>query len=339
MIKPPEIDNESIRERLESEYELRVAQISFLPLGADLNTALYQVVADDERRYFLKLRRGDFHEAAATIPKFLSDVGLKPVIPPLTTEAGNLWSNLGRFKLVLYPFVAGYNGFQIELSDKHWVEFGRALKSFHSTAVPPALTYGIPRETYSSKWRKIVKSFLVRIDRETSREPVAAQLAAFLKTKLDETLSLVRRTEGLALSLQAQDPSFILCHGDIHAGNLLIDECDGLHIVDWDTLIFAPKERDLMFVGAGLGGGGRTPGEETELFYRGYGQTDMNPTLLTYYRLERIVEDIAVICQQLFLSEGGGQDRKQALEFLQSNYLPGGTLEIARQSDMAWSDA
>jgi thiamine kinase-like enzyme len=42
-----------------------------------------------------------------------------------------------------------------------------------------------------------------------------------------------------------------LCHSDIHAANLLISNGD-FFIVDWDTLIMAPKERELMFIGAGI---------------------------------------------------------------------------------------
>jgi spectinomycin phosphotransferase len=107
-------------------------------------------------------------------------------------------------------------------------------------------------------------------------------------------------------------------------------------MVDWDTLIFSPKERDLMFIGGGLGDSGYTPQEEETLFYQGYGQTQINPTALAYYRYERIVEDIAVYCEQIFVSDKGGKDRKQSLEDLKSNYLPDSTIEVARHSDRAF---
>jgi len=163
-------------------------------------------------------------------------------------------------------------------------------------------------------------------------------MAAFLKTKRDETLELVKQTEQLALALNAQPPEFILCHADIHAWNLLIDVNDALYMVDWDTLIFAPKERDLMFVGGGLGGNGHTPQEEEILFYQGYGQTQINQIAMAYYRYERIIEDIAVYCEQIFLSDNGGEDREQSLENLKSNFLPNGTIEIACQYDKILRD-
>ena len=240
MLEKPNLKDEKIVTCLQNEYGLTIVQIAFLPLGADLNTALYRVVANDEKPYFCKLRRGNFDEAAVAVPKFLGDLGIKQVIPPLTTQTGNLRANLGPFKMSLYPFIEGHNGFEVNLSDQHWVEFGNALKSFHIAAIPPSITHSTRRETYSPKWREIVKSFLARIDGETFKEPIALELAAFLKTKRDETLSLVGRAERLALALQAQDPKFIFCHADIHAGNLLIGNNDELFMVDWDTLIFAP---------------------------------------------------------------------------------------------------
>ena len=39
----------------------------------------------------------------------------------------------------------------------------------------------------------------------------------------------------------------------VHAGNVLLGDNDKLAIVDWDNPIMAPKERDLMFVGGGIG--------------------------------------------------------------------------------------
>ena len=84
-------------------------------------------------------------------------------------------------------------------------------------------------------------------------------------------------SERLARVLQARSPEFTLCHSDVHAGNLLIGADDAFYIVDWDSPILAPKERDLMFIGGGLMGAWRAPREEEALFYRGYGATRIDP--------------------------------------------------------------
>jgi spectinomycin phosphotransferase len=333
MLEKPDLQDDQIAACVQHEYGLRVVQVAFLPLGADRNTAVYRVVADDETPYFLKLRSGVFDETSVALPKFLRDQGIAQIIAPLATETGRLWGNLGAFKTILYPFVQGHNGREVGLSDGHWVEFGRALKRIHTAAAPPPLGGRIQPETYSPQWREIVKTFLKRVEDDRFTEPTAVKLAAFLRAKRDDTADLVGRAERLARALQTRSPAFVLCHSDVHASNVLIGPDDAFYIVDWDNPILAPKERDLMFIGGGQGFIGHTPQDEEALFYRGYGEARIDPMALAYYRYERIVEDIAVYCEQLFLTDEGGDDRERSLQYLASNFLPLGTIEMAYSSD------
>jgi spectinomycin phosphotransferase len=338
MLEQPDLQDEKIIACLQDAYGLLVVQLAFLPLGADPNTAVYRVVAADEAPYFVKLRRGSFDATAVTLPEFLSDQGIVQIIAPLATKTKQLWAYLDAFKLILYPFVEGHNGFEVALSDRHWGDLGTALKRIHTAVVPPALIRRIQHETYSPQWREIVKTFLERVEHDTFADPIAAKLAAFLKARRDEILDLVGRAERLAQALQARSPEFVLCHSDIHAGNILIDANGALYIVDWDNPILAPKERDLMFIGGAQGFAGHTAQEEETLFYRGYGQTQIEPIALAYYRYERIIQDIAVFCEQLFLTNEGGEDREQSLRYLTSNFLPNNTIEIAYTSDKTRSN-
>ncbi len=332
MLEKPNLQDEKVITCLREEYGLRVTQIAFLPIGADLNTAVYRAVAEDETPYFVKLRSGVFDEITVALPKFLSDQGTAQIIAPLATTHGQLWANLGADKLLLYPFVDGRDGYAVDLSEHHWIDLGKALKRIHTMILPPAMVNQIQRETYTPQWRESVKTFLARHD-DASDDPVAVETSTFLKIKRNEILDLVERTERLARALQVRASEFVLCHSDIHAGNILIDGDDALYIVDWDDPILAPKERDLMYVGGGQGFTGHTAQEEETLFYRGYGQTQIDPIALAYYRYERIIEDIAVECAQVFSTNAGGADREQALRWLTSNFMPNNVIEIAYQSD------
>jgi spectinomycin phosphotransferase len=333
MLEKPDLQDEKISACLQDEYGFLDTQVAFLPLGADPNTAVYRAVAKDETPYFVKLRRGDLDETSVALPKFLSDQGIEHIIPPLATRAGQLWASLDAFNLILYPFVEGQNAYKVDLSDRHWSELGAALKRIHTAVLPPALASCIPPEAYSPQWREIVKTFVERVENDAYDDPVAGELAAFLKARRNETLDLVGRAERLALALQARSPEFVLCHSDIHAGNILIDADQALYIVDWDNPILAFKERDLMSVGGGLMGAWRTPQEEETLFYQGYGPTPIDPAALAYYRYERIIQDIAIYCEQIFLTNEGGEDREQALRYLISNFLPNNTIELAYRSE------
>ena len=332
MFEKPTIPDELIAACLRTEYNLPAASIDFLPLGADQNTAVYRVTTPAQS-YFLKLRRGLFDEIAVALPKYLFDQGITQIIPPLPTASGSLWGSLQGYKTILAPFVIGHNGYEVRLSDHHWLALGQALKRIHAAPVLPSYAAQIPRETYSPCCRKTVRTFLQRVEVEQFTDPVAAQTAALLQANRPVIEMLLLRAETLALRLSACPAEWAICHADLHAGNLLVGSDDSLYLVDWDTLMLAPKEHDLMFIGAGLLGDWYTPAEESERFYPAYGPTRLNQVALAYYRYERILQDIAAFCEQLLLTAAGGEDREQSLYYLESNFKPNATIAIACQAD------
>jgi spectinomycin phosphotransferase len=332
MLEKPDLPDEKLIACLRGDYGLSVAHISFLPLGNDVNTAVYRVVADDGTPYFVKLRSGAFDEATVAIPHFLRECGVRQIIAPIETRARRLWTRVDAFAVIVSPFVQGHNGFAAPLSACHWNQLGAALKGLHTAVIPPSLGGRIPRERYAPHWRDRVRMFQARIADTVFPEPTAAKLAAFLHSRRDEIAVLVERAEALGGALQPRSLDQVLCHADIHAANVLIDEADALYIVDWDTMIFAPKERDLMFIGGGVGGTWNSAQEEA-LFYRGYGPTDIDVMALAYYRYERIVEDIAEFCGRLLLTDEGGADRERALQKFPNQFLPNNVVAIAYATD------
>lgn len=333
MLTKPTIPDETIIRCLKNAYGLDIEKILFLPIGADFNTAVYRATTHNERDYFLKLRRGEWIDTTVTVPKYFAELGIKQVIPPFLTKNGHLWTDLELFRVILYPYIDGYNGIETPLSDQQQIEFGQTMKKIHTVAIPQEMAVNIPRETFPSKWRETVKIFLKRIEHETFEEPIAAKLAQFLKSKKHEISNLINRAEDLLLSLQNQPIEYVLCHADIHEWNLLINKNGQLYIVDWDTILFAPKERDLMFIGSGIGAKKRNPAEEEMLFYQGYGQTNINQSAISFYRFERVIQDIGEYCEHIFLSNADKEDRAQSFEYLQSNFIPGGTIERAYHGD------
>ena len=164
MLEKPDLQDQLIIARLQDEYGLQVNGLAFLPLGADVNTAVYRAVADGGTVYFLKLRKGDFDEITVALPQFLKFQGLRSIIAPLETRAGQLWASLGAYKMILYPFIVGQNGYEVALSDRQWLDFGAALKGIHTAHLPPALARLIPHETYSPRWRDMVKTFQAQVE-------------------------------------------------------------------------------------------------------------------------------------------------------------------------------
>lgn len=329
MLERPEIEDARLVAGLREGYGLTAVQIDFLPLGADVHTAVFRVLAGDGTPYFYKLRKGAFDETSVVLAKFLYDQGITQIIPPLVGQSGQLWETLDAYKTILYPFVDGQNGYEAALSVAQWEALGCALKRIHTAVVPAALTSRIRRETYGSQFRQSVRRFMAQVEDGVTGDAIARELAAFLKARRGVVLDLVAQAERLAEMLLARPLAMVVCHSDLHAGNILLGCRGDVYLVDWDEPILAPKERDLMYVGGGLMASGLAPYEEERLFYRGYGETEVQATAVTYYRMERIIQDIDAYCRELLLTDAGGEDRAQSLVYLQSNFLPGQTIDIA----------
>jgi hypothetical protein len=54
---------------------------------------------------------------------------------------------------------------------------------------------------------------------------------------------------------------------------------------------------------------------------------------LSYYRYERIIQNIAVKCEQIFSFSVDCENRQQAFKWMKSNFLPGSVIENARTTD------
>ena len=298
-----------------------------------MNTAVYRVVTREQTVYFLKCRQGNFDETAVTLSRFLNQLGIPPIISPLPTTTGQLWGVIGSFRMILYPFIKGLNGYETDLLPAHWTALAQALQKIHAVTLPDSLRRQLRQETYSPHWREMVSTFLTGIQSEYYEDVVAARFAALLHDKRHIIGDLIARAQRLADTLKNHPPELVVCHSDLHAGNILLAASGDLYVVDWDEPILAPKERDLMYIGGGLMASGLTPPEEETLFYPAYGHTVINGMALAYYRYERIIQDIAAYCEQLLLTAAGGDDREQSFQYARSNFLPDHTIDIAYQTD------
>jgi len=333
LLEKPNIPDDLIIDRLQKDYALRVTELTFLPLGADMGTAVYRVVSDGTT-YFLKLRR-NFDVIIVRVPLLLKSQGIQEIIAPIETKSGQGWLDFGEYTMILYPFIDGRNGFEMELSDDHRRSLGAALRAIHSAQIPSELKRLIPQELFAPQWRQRMEFFQAEVETKTFVEPTARKLTEFIKSRHSEITHLIQRAKQLALELQSKPLQFVLCHTDIHGGNILLCRDQQLlvptqkiYIVDWDNPLLAPKERDLMFIGGGIDEVWKTEREET-IFYEGYGNTDVNLVALAYYRYERIIQDMVAFCEQLLLSDEGGTDREQAYRWFTSNFEPSQTIAIA----------
>jgi spectinomycin phosphotransferase len=325
-------DNILLIDCLNTNYGIVATTLILLPLGADMNASVYKAEACNGQSYFVKLKRGHHSDISVTLLGLLQASGIQQIIPPIKTSDGKLTQHVNDFTLTVYPFVNGQNGFCYHLTDDQWVVLGKALKQVHDLDLTPSIKDRIRKESYSPQWREAIRSLYSHIEKDLDVDETALKLRAFMKEHKAIIHRLVIRAESFSQMIQEQSPEFVLCHSDIHGGNVLIDESGAIYIVDWDEPIMAPKERDLMFIGGGVANVWNNPREE-EFFYKGYGNTNINRVLLAYYRHERIVQDIAEYGQALLLTSGGGEDRLEMYKHFMDMFEANGVVDIAFKTD------
>ncbi len=332
MLVAPDVKEPTIIAFLESEYAVVAESVTFLPVGADVDSAAYRVATTDGNRFFLKLRSGSFRHASVTVPHHLASRGARWLIAPLPTRSAALSTGIARFTAVLYPFVDGSPGWNINLSPEQWAQLGAGLRALHDAEIPPRLLDGVPRESYSPVWRDDLERRLAHLPECGAGDPIARSLVQLIEQHRPTVEHLLERAESLASVLSGRSTVRTTCHGDIHAGNILVDSDGRVCVVDWDTMIIAPKERDLMFIGGGVGGTWNTQGE-IDRFMDGYGSVEIDAIALVYYRYERIVEDIAVVCSAVFDTHAARSDRAVMVRQIAEQFSPGNVVEIARRTD------
>ncbi len=332
MIEQLPLSPQRIIDCLNTDYSIAIATLTFLPLGADMNASVYKAHTQDGLSFFVKLKRGHHHDISVTLLSLLHSSGIQQIIPPIKTIHGRPTQHIDDFTLIVYPFVEGQNGFCYNLTDDQWVTLGKVLRQIHEFDVPPSIKDRIRREAYSSKRREAVRLLYAHIDGNPTGDETALKLQTFMRDHRLAIHRLVDRAEQLSQKIREQAPEFVLCHADIHGGNVLIDANGAIYIVDWDEPIMAPKERDLMFIGGGVANIWNNPHEE-KFFYQGYGKTKIDRAILAYYRHERIVEDINEFGQALLMTTTGGDNRQEMYKQFIGMFEPRGVVDIAFKTD------
>lgn len=314
MLEKPALPDEAILSCLQAAFGVRADSLEFLPVGNDATAWAYRVRATGTS-YFLKVKSGKLKEAALTIPRYLHDQGLGQVVAPLPAFSGLLYHPLESFSLILYPFIDGANGIQAGLDSALRRELGTVLQKIHSLALPPHLAAQLPRERFAPPWIPVIARLEETLARGDLRSPEACQLAVFWREKQTEINAVVARATETGKALQAATLDFVLCHADFHDANLLIDPAGRLFIVDWDEVILAPKERDLVFVTDTPGDSRQLRDPQSRLFFEGYGPAHINPLALQYYQDEWTVQEIGDFGERILLRDDlGAQTRQAALK-------------------------
>ena len=325
MIEPLALPASALEAVIASAYALDVEEVTFLPLGADSTVWVYRVRCADGSARFLKIRRGPPNPIALAIPDALRRSGIPGIVAPLPAVDGALWAALGDLTLMLYPFISGASAMERSMTEVQWRFFGRTLRQIHDAVLEPDRAALLPHETFFPVWRAKLEDVRAALENFDPTDPLAGALAGLFTSQQPQIDRLIEAVS----SPPEIDDRMVLCHADVHAANLMVDDAGALWIVDWDQPVLAPRERDMLFIVGSVIARTVLPHEEA-WFFAGYGDVAIDGTLLAYYRADWALQDIAEYAHCAILRPDLGElTRRESLASCARQFRPGDIVELA----------
>ncbi|MEU9509148.1 aminoglycoside phosphotransferase family protein [Micromonospora sp. NPDC048170] len=307
MIDKPDVDESLLAAEVAAAWAVDIANIVFMPVGLDGHAWAYRVDTSDGGSYFLKVRLGEFTRAAVLLPGFLRAQGVSQVVAPIDLPDGGASRAFGDYRLLLYPFHDGGSLWGRGFTDRQWIEYGEFLGRLHAVTPSADLAAVLPVETYRSSAGERLRAL-------GGQAAASEALGAFW----DRYGAALHRLSVTVADLASRVPrtQHVICHADIHPGNLIASGDGDLHVVDWDAPILAPRERDLLFVYSQDFGDHPINAHRAELFRRGYGPLEPDRALLSYYRSERHLDDVTAFLRGILSPGASPESRANDLYWL-----------------------
>ena len=260
--EPDDLDRAALAEALRRGWGIDAARLDYLPAGygshhweaVGAGGSRWFVSADDLRAPHRAGRTPDdvlamLDRAFRTAAALRDDAGLEFVLAPIPSDGGAVLHRLdARYAVSVEPFVEGTAGKDGEFErPEERRRMGALLGRLHaaSESVPP----GLPaREDFALPGREALVEALARLDAPWGGGPFAEPARRLLRANAGGVRNRLSAHDRLAARVGHDPRPWVVTHGEPHSSNVMRDARGGLWLVDWDTALVAPPERDLWMV-------------------------------------------------------------------------------------------
>jgi hypothetical protein len=321
VLTPPDgLTDDSLAQVLGDHWGLAIASIGYRPVG--FGSHHWEAVGTDRVRWFvtadeLYVKRQSAGEpdavafgrlrAALATALALRDSGAGFVVAPVRTAAGEpLALTGGRMGVALYPYVDGqsftWGDFSAPAHRRAVLDLIVALHTAPAAARRHALA-----DDFAVPHRDELELACARGGSDGARGPYAGPAAALLAGNAAKIRRLLGRYDDLADEAGRRPARMVLTHGEPHPGNTMLTP-EGWVLIDWDTALLAPPERDLCSLDPG-------DGSVIGAYAEATGTTPL-PQLLELYRIRWDIADIAADASRFRAPHAGSADDEKCWDLL-----------------------
>lgn len=279
MLSPPDLPEDTLLKALAEHWDVAGSEAVYQLVG--FGSHHWKVDTD----WFATVDESpDFARLTAALR---SAAGVPVAIAPTPTRDGEPLARVGRFAVALYPFVTGES---FDFGDYRDDEHRRATLDMVITVHRTPPTHAFTEDFATPELSTIGDA-----------GPYSRPAAELLARHADAVDHLRTRYETLAA--KADRTRMVLTHGEPHAGNTMLTP-DGWRLIDWDTALVAPPERDLWHL-------------ETVTGYEEATGVRPDPDLLELYRLRWDLADLAEVTRDFSRPHTGTPNDAENWEILE----------------------
>jgi len=308
------MDDSILVDLIGREYGLVVDRLSFLKQAWVAHT--YAVDCIGGRRLFLKFyeqeRQARFYARDLAFYLSLSDQLvqeqlLPAVAHPVPTQDQRFAVSFDDHLLILFDWIEGQTVGFGPLSDEVLAKAAVAVGTLHKST-PQIGWPNPPREEFDLPFQEALLNNLDALETITSADSAGKQgLQDLLLPRKDEVQRLLVRLEELQARVRGTYHAMVVCHTDLHGGNMILDDQGVLHLVDWEGAVLAPPEHDLHF----FEWDPRFESLFLPHYERAFRPIHLDGDTLGFYYCRRNLEDLAEwVVRILYENNGDEQDRE-----------------------------
>ncbi len=256
--------NTLIRTMLLEHWRLEVTGIYFIPIGDSAYS--YRVEARPNSNYYLKIvdqrmavgRRTAAHMGfSLPLQHLAANLHLGEVSAPLPqpTITGALYAIDAPFLFALYTFIQGETlADAYPMSPRLVRQIGQALVALHTVQLPEAFQQQSPQDSLTAPFDSDLLTDLASVETLTSHDALYLQrLHEVMQPRREQIRAFLAHSQEYARKAQQIAVSSVVCHGDPWGGNMTLSPSGQLTLLDWESAVMAPPERDAFLYMGSLG--------------------------------------------------------------------------------------
>lgn len=233
---------DSVKLGLKNYYGINISRIEFIPIGEDSYS--YLVINNKGTKYLVKYSDTTrIVKNIESINKLLIYLKRRQFIVAPIEVNGFTFFELLSGRIYVFPYIEGDI---ISVPNKQFYktlveELTEIIVSIHSLDRQIAMDLQV--EDFNNNFLNEYEEMLDLL----SLSKVGNNISDVLKNNEKTIIELIKEHTKLGNLYKDRKIDFVITHGDITCNNIIKTK-DGIKIIDWDGVMIAPLERDLIFL-------------------------------------------------------------------------------------------